>query len=561
MLTRQERIRLALGEAPSELVLKNAKVVNVFTREIVEGDVAIQDGIIVGVGDYQGLREVDLEGRYLAPGFINAHCHVESSMASPQTYCREELRWGVTTLITDPHEIANVAGVDGIRFMLEASEGLPINYYVQLPSCVPATPFEHSGAVLTAQELAPLLEHPRVLGLGEMMNYPGVAGRDPQVMDKLALCENRVMDGHAPGLGGRGLQAYVGAGIVTDHESTTFEEAREKLRAGMGVLVREGSASKNLEAILTGVLREKLDTSRLAFCTDDKHLADIRREGTVRYNLKKAVELGMEPCEAIQLATINAAKIYGLKGLGAVAPGYRADLVVLEDLKDFQVVQVFKDGAEAHPEAVCLGVIGGLAENSVRIKPLKENAFTLEKRQVYPVIRLVPGQIITQREDWTPQQVERGLLDGTLRKLAVIERHHATGNLGVGLVAGYGLNHGAVATTVAHDSHNLIVLGDNDRDMLEAVREMERIGGGYTLTQDGQVVGSLPLPLGGLMSLEPLETLTAQLDAMLEKARGMGVAPGIDPFTTLSFVALPVIPQIRLTDMGLFDVDKFQFIV
>ena len=343
-MDRKQAILTALGQSQPDLVLKNAKIIDVLGGGVYEGDVAIRDGFIAGIGSYDAPQAVDLQGRYLAPGFINAHCHVESTMVLPEVYCREELRWGVTTVITDPHEIANVAGEDGIRFMLEASKGLPVNYYIQAPSCVPATPFEHAGAVLTAEKLEGFLHTPRVLGLGEMMNYPGVAGCDPEVLDKLERFSGTVIDGHAPGISGNGLQAYAAAGILTDHESICYAEALEKLRAGIAVLVREGSASKNLKDILAGVLRDRICTQNMAFCTDDKHLADVRREGTIRYNIKLAVELGMDPVEAIRMATINAARIYRLERLGAVAVGYRADLAVLDDLEGFTVHAVYKDG-------------------------------------------------------------------------------------------------------------------------------------------------------------------------------------------------------------------------
>lgn len=563
-MERAKRIQAALGEIPAELVLKNAAIINVFTGEITAGDVAISEGIIVGVGSYSGEREVELSGRYLAPGFINAHCHVESSMVTPPAYCAEELKWGVTTLITDPHEITNVAGGAGVRFMLDSSAKLPINYYIQLPSCVPATPFEHAGEEFTAEKMMPFLSEPRVLGLGEMMNYPGVAGGDPQVMAKLALYEGRVIDGHAPSISGNALQAYAAAGIHTDHESVTYAEAQEKLRAGMAVLVREGSASKNLDDILKGVVADGLDTAQLAFCTDDKHLADIRREGSIRYHIKRAIELGVPPVKAIQMATINAARIYRLHHLGAVAVGYQADLVVLDDLTEVSVHAVYHKGrcvagagAQAYPAAAA---DGAALDRTVNLAPLAKDAFALPEQESYPVIHILKGQIITEKSELSAQQVQQGLQDGSLCRIAVIERHHATGNIGVGLLAGYGLTRGAVATTVAHDSHNLIVVGDNDADMHAAVREIERVQGGYTIVRDGSPVGTLPLSVGGLMSDAPAETVICALNEMLEKAHSVGVTKGIDPFITLSFMALPVIPDIRITDMGVFDVTTFSFL-
>lgn len=565
-MERARAVKAALGEVQADLVLRNARVVNVFTGEIVPADVAVDGGYVVGVGRYDKGREtVDLEGRYLCPGFVNAHCHVESSMVVPQRYCREELRHGVTTLITDPHEIANVAGLEGIRYMLDASEGAPVNYYVMLPSCVPSTPFEHAGAVLDAEELLTLKDHPRVLGLGEMMNYPGVAGCDAGVLAKLEGFGDRVVDGHAPGITGRGLQAYAAAGIRTDHESVAWAEAREKLRAGMAVLVREGSASRNLTDLITGALADGVDTANMAFCTDDKHLADLRREGSVRHNVCLAVGLGMEPVRALQMATINAARIYGLRDQGAVAPGYRADLVVLEDLEGFRVRAVYKDGVRVVEDGTVLAAevgapVPGAICRSVRLPGLTGEALALPPRAAQPVIVLQAGQILTGHGTVPAQEVPARIAEGSLRKIAVVERHHATGHVGVGLIAGYGLGHGAVATTVAHDSHNLIVVGDNDGDMLRAVQELADLQGGYCLVRDGAVLGSLPLPVGGLMSAAPAEEFLPALEGLLEQARAMGVAEGIDPFITLSFTALPVIPALRLTDMGMFDVERFAFV-
>lgn len=562
---REKLIRTALGEEKPDLVLKNARIVNVFSGEIIRGNIAVCCGSIAGVGDYaEGQQTVDLEGRYAAPGLIDAHCHVESSMVVPAVYCAEAVRQGVTTLITDPHEITNVAGGAGVRFMLDSSALCPVNYYVQIPSCVPATDFEHAGAVFGPKDMEPFLDEPRVLGLGEMMNYPGIAACDQTVLDKLRLFNGRVVDGHAPGITGRGLQAYISAGIETDHESDSYEAAREKLRAGLAVLVREGSACKNLQNILTGVIRDRLDTSHMAFCTDDKHLADIRREGTILHCIRQAVLLGMDPVRAIQMATINAARIYRLRDIGAIAPGYRADIIVLDDLDDMRLSAVYKDGAPIgghRTPSLSYGMVDleGITR-SVHLPPLTEASFALPQRETQPVINLVKGQVSTIKSE-IPHDLAQGLIvTGRLRKIAVVERHHATGNVGVGLIAGYGLSHGAVASTVAHDSHNMIIVGDNDSDMLDAAHELLRVQGGYTLVVDGKIIGTLPLPVGGLMSTLSADEFIPALDEMLMKARMAGVAQGIDPFITLSFMALPVIPEIRVTDMGVFDVTKFSFI-
>lgn len=564
----QERanlIKTARGLAEADLIVKDARVLNVFTREILRADVAVRGGRVAGVGSYDRAKEIiDAGGQYLVPGFVNAHCHVESSMVLPETYCTEELRRGVTTLITDPHEIANVAGADGIRYMLDAAVKVPVNYFVQLPSCVPATSHESSGAALNAGDLEALLGDPRVLGLGEMMDYPGVLRCEPHIMDKLDVADGLVVDGHAPDLRGRELSAYAAAGIHTDHESVRFEEARDKLRAGMAVLIREGSSCKNLDEILSGMIANGIDTGRTAFCTDDKHLADIRREGTIRHCVRKAIASGIDPAEAYCMATINAARVYRLRDIGAIAPGYRADMVLISDLENVEISQVFKDGRDierldffTRPRH-----IRQTPENSVNLPPLTEKSFALPvpPEEGYPVIGIVGGQIVTRKSYIDDARVGGALEAGDLCKIAVIERHRATGNIGVGLLKGYGLKNGAVASTVAHDSHNLIVAGDNDGDMLLAAQEVRRIHGGFALVREGKPAASLPLPVYGLMSAEPPHEFIPALENMLRLLHEAGVGDEIDPLITLSFLALPVIPEIRVTDKGVFDVTQSRFL-
>ncbi len=550
-----------------DLVLKNGNVVNVFTGEILQGDVAVCDGYVVGVGEYHGKIEKDVSGKYVVPGFVNAHLHVESSMVSPNVYAMEELRHGTTTIITDPHEIVNVGGAGALKDVLTAARNSPLNYYVMLPSCVPSTPFEHAGAQMLAEDLLPFRDDPHVLGLGEMMNAVGVVNKDRQVMDKLYAFADKIIDGHAPGFSGKRLNAYACAGIDTDHESVTFEEAVETLRCGIAVLVRDGSASKNLEEIICGVVRNGTDTSHMAFCTDDKHLADIRKEGTISSNIRKAIALGLSPVKAIQMATINAANIYGLKHIGAVACGYKADLVVLDDLESVTIHQVYKDGVPAEeiqpvPAVVYPSVAGAEKHplHAVNFAALTEDAFHIPYSKEYSVIGLVRNQIVTKHLIMTHEEVMQGLKNGSVRKIAVIERHHATGFHACAYITGYGLRHGAVGTTVAHDSHNIIVLGDNDADMFAAVEELDRINGGYTIVSDQKTVASLPLALGGLMSTKTADEFIPELDSIIQKAYDMGVDREIDPFITLSFTALPVIPEIRITDSGLFDVMTFRFI-
>lgn len=559
-MNKEKLIDTALMSEKSDLVLKNANVVNVFTGEIVKGDIAVTDGIIVGVGEYSGKAEIDLDGKYVAPGFINAHVHVESSMVAPEVYSMEELKWGTTTIVTDPHEIANVGGLEALRDILAAAEHAHINYYVMLPSCVPSTPFEHAGAVLDAKDLETLKDDPHVLGLGEMMNSVGVLTKDKSVLDKLHTFSDKVIDGHFPMGSGHELNAYVSAGVSTDHESISYEEAVEKLRAGMAVLVREGSASRNLDDIMKGVIDNGIDTSRLAFCTDDKHLADIRRDGTIRYNIKRSIELGLDPVKAIQMGTINAARIYGLKNTGAIACGYKADMVVLDDLQEMTVAEVYKDGIPVCELETVQSSYRESLISPINFAPLESDAFVIPEKDSYNVIGIVERQIVTKNINMTAEQIRAGLADGSVRKIAVVERHHATGFHAAAYITEYGLCHGAVASTVAHDSHNIVIIGDNDADMLKAADELKKIGGGYVIIEDGKVTGELPLPLGGLMSLQSADEFIPALEKIINKAYDMGVNRNIDPFITLSFMALPVIPEIRITDCGLFDVNTFEFI-
>ncbi len=557
---------VALGNEPADILIKNGKVVDVLTGEIYEADVAITGEVIAGVGDYdEGAKIIDATGKYVIPGLINTHCHVESSMATPQNYCAEELRWGVTTLITDPHEIANVAGAKGVKYMLEATRNLPINYFVQVPSCVPATPFEHAGCIMDAEAMAELLDLDGVLGLGEVMNVPGVLGGAPDVLAKLDLFKDKIIDGHAPMVSGKALQAYVASGVETDHESISWAEAKEKLRAGLAILVREGSASKNLTAIIEGAVADKIDTTRMAFCTDDKHLADIRREGTIRHCVKQAIALGLEPIRAIQMATINAAKIFGLRKLGAIAAGWQADVLVVDDLNNLQLEFILHKGEDALEKFALASAIvpDASLSGSVNVASFTKEVFDsaqFSADKEYPVIEILPGQIFTERGSVNGKDVARLLEEGELCMLAVLERHHATGNIGIGLLRGYGLKNGAAASTVAHDSHNLMVAGTNGEDMFTAAQEIIRMQGGYALVRDGEVVDKLPLSICGLMSDAPAEELITRLEEITAKAWAMGVPRDIDAFITLSFMALPVIPKLRVTDMGVFDAEQFKFI-
>lgn len=557
----------ALGQILADLILKNCQIVDVFSGTIYRSNIAVVDGYIAGIGDYEKAAEIiDVKGAYVTPGLINAHCHVESSMATPEAYCQEELRWGVTTLVTDPHEIANVAGIEGIKYMLQAGKNTPINYYVQLPSCVPATPFEHAGCILNAQALTELTEDEQVLGLGEVMNVPGVLMQEQDLTDKLDLFKhkNAVIDGHAPSVSGMPLQAYIASGIQTDHESTSWQEAKEKLRNGLAILIREGSASKNLTAIVKGLLQENIHSSNLAFCTDDKHLADIKAEGTIRHCIKKAVALGMEPVTAIQIATYYAAKIYNLNHLGAIAPGKQADIVVFNNLQDFipqlvlakgKIITQLNNTAPVSPPQNLL--------HSINPAPFTLADFSADKffeDKQYPVIEMIPGEILTECSYITGDKIKTALKANELCLIAVIERHHRTGNIGLGLIKGYGIKNGAAATTVAHDSHNMIIIGTSPEDMFTAATELLNSNGGYTLVENATVLRTLPLPICGLMSDKPADKLIKELEEIKRLAHQQGVHTAIDPFISLSFMALPVIPKIRITDMGMFDTVNFKFI-
>lgn len=564
MKNTRKLIEVAAGRVPADLVFKNVNVVNVFTYEILPADVAVVDGYIAGVGRYSGKQELNCTGKYLSPGFIDSHLHVESTMVLPGELVRMVLPWGTTTLVTDPHEIVNVSGAKGVQYMLDASEGLPCNYYIMLPSSVPSTPFETAGGHFTAQDMAAFIGHPRVLGLGEVMCFTDVLRGGDEILEKIQALEGYPIDGHAPGLTGNDLQAYAAAGIATEHEATTFEEALEKARAGLAILVREGSAAHNLVTIVSGLVDSDVAISRFLFCTDDKHIDDIGRDGHIRWNIKLAIDLGLKPAKAIRMATWNAAQQYGLRDIGAVAPGYKADLVLLNSLAQMDVAQVYKDGipADQHLQSMqARAPKDDLILHSVKAPPVTAGEFVLPVNGPAHVIEMVPYQLITRHlVEEVPAEDGVFVPGGAYTKLCVVERHGHNGNIAVAPLKGYGLTGGAIATTVAHDSHNIIVAGDNDEDIALAVNRLLQIDGGYVLVKRGQVAGEVPLPVAGLMSPLPYEQVQQATAEIIQMANDMGIPYYLDPFISLSFMALPVIPALRLTDLGLFDVEQFRLL-
>ena len=558
------RLRNAILNAASRnaaLVIKNANIVNVFTGTIEQGDVSVRDGIILGIGTYSGREEIDAKGAYLCPGLIDGHVHIESSMAHPSRFADCVLQQGTTTVIADPHEIANACGTDGIQYMLDQTEWLPLSVFFMIPSCVPCTSFETSGAKLVATDMEPFLSHKRVIGLGEVMDYVSVVSGDGEMLDKLKLFERRPIDGHAPLLSGDDLNAYCIAGPRTDHECSTYDEIFEKMRKGMRIHIRVGSACRGMEELMRKVADNKLPTRRMLFCTDDKHLEDIEREGHINYILRLAVANGISPIEAVQMATINAAETYGLQRYGAIAPGYRADMVLFDNLTDFNPIMVFSNGIQFKPHSDTLLKRDPRIYNSVHLAPRKPGILDLPVHENMPVINLVPGELITNLTfEMVPEKDGKFMPTPEILKAAVFERHMSSGRVGVGILRGMRLANGAIASTVGHDSHNLIVVGDNDGDMLAAVDALEAASGGFVVVSHGKVLAQLPLPIAGLMSDLPLHEIIERQKQLLTAFRSIGEYPDGDPFVTLSFIALPVIPYVRITDMGVFDVTKMQFV-
>jgi adenine deaminase len=559
-------ISVAKGDSPADLILSNAKVVNTFNGEVETADVAIYNGLVAGVGDYKQAKEIiDLKGKYVAPGLINGHVHLESSMLDVGQYARAVIPHGTSAIVTDLHEITNVCGIEGIKYVLDYARRLPFDLFLMAPSCVPATHLETSGANITPEDIKKILKFKECIGLGEVMNYPGVLFGDDTMLAKIEMARGRIIDGHAPGVRGKDINAYIGAGMHSDHESVALDEGEEKLRRGMYLMIREGSSEKNLEALLPLVTDKSYP--RCLFVVDDRHAEDILHDGDIDAVVRKAIRLGLDPVRAIQLATINAATYFRLDGLGAVAPGYYANIIILDNLKTFEMKSVYYRGKKVAENGRPLFSLPKAPANrlnrTVNIKPFSIDDLKLKAKGGQALaIEIIPGQIVTRKKS-VKVDVKDGIIQPDARrdilKAVVVERHKATGNIGLGLVTGFGLKKGALASSTAHDSHNIVAVGVSDEDIYTVIKELERIHGGIAVAAGSKVLGSLATPIAGLLSEEPMEKVVSELDRLQDIARKLGCKLPA-PFATLSFLALPVIPELRLTDLGLVDVNAFKLI-
>lgn len=564
-----DAIDVSTKRKKAEVVYKNAQIVDVFNLEIVNGDVAVTNGMIVGIGEFLGDQEIDVNGKFICPGLIDGHVHIESSMVPPHEFAKVILPHGVTTVITDPHEIANVSGMKGIQYMLDSSEGTLLDVFVMLPSSVPATSFEHAGAKLEATDLEPLFQHERVIGLAEVMDYVAVQAASESMINKLNLAQqfSGIIDGHMAGLSAEMVNVYRTAGIMTDHEVTTVEEAQERLKRGMYVLIRQGSVAKDLPNVI-GVVNER-NARRLLFCTDDKHLDDLVKEGSIDHNIRLAIKHNVDPKIAIQMATLNAAECYGLKDKGAIAPGYAADMLILSSLDEFKIEQVYKAGkliseggkmisdnksAVDPPESLLNTVHLDEIHSSDLSLPIKDN-------HAVPIIEVIPNQLVTKKI-YEKTNAEKGVFipstDLDHLKLIMVERHKKTGLIGKGIVKGFQLKKGALATTISHDSHNLIAVGSNDADIQLAISALNSISGGLAVAAEGEILAVLPLSISGLMSVQPYEEVLCSLAGIHEALNTVGLPSAFNPFLTLSFLGLPVIPELKITCSGIFDVNAFK---
>ena len=562
LLKKQRIIAAAAGREPADLVLKNATFVNVFSNELSNMDIAVTEGLIVGMGSYHGREEVDCTGKIVLPGFLDAHIHLESSLVSPTEFVKAVLPHGTTTVVTDPHEIANVMGTDGIEYMLQATENLPVDVRFMLPSCVPATPLDESGAILDYRAIDSFYDHPRVQGLAEMMNFVGAINGDEQTVEKIvaAQAHHKKIDGHAPDLVDNDLNAYIAAGVYSDHECHDLKDALAKLERGQFIMIREGTAARNLEALMPLLSSQYAD--RWMFCTDDKHPNDLLEKGHIDYIVKKAISLGADPITAVKVACHNAARYFLLNNRGGISPGYLADFVIIDNFRAFNIQQVYKKGVlmvdhgevRGFPAPEIEPYLVERAHKTFHVAALTAEDFA-EKRP-RGVIGMVDGEITTVDAGYS----DRIDVDYDILKIAVVERHKNTHHIGIGYIQGYGLKSGAVATSISHDSHNIIVVGTSEADMAAAVNRVVELNGGIVVWDGEAPIAEVPLAIAGIMSDEPLVTVNEKLEHAKEVAHTLGVNPGIDPFMTLSFMALPVIPSLRITTRGVFDVTTQSYV-
>ena len=561
LAAKQRIIAVAAGREKADLVLKNAKYLNVFSNEFLSGDIAVANGLIAGVGKYDGKTEIDVSGKLVLPGFIDAHIHLESSMVTPAEFAKAVVAHGTTTVITDPHEITNVMGIDGVEYMIQASQNLPIDVHFMMPSCVPATEIDESGAELDCKDIDLYLDNKKVLGLAEMMNYVGVINGDKNVLSKIVTSQahHKKIDGHAPELSGNDLNAYIAAGVYSDHECSTFENALEKLRKGQFIMIREGTAAHNLKALMPLLTQQYY--SRCMFATDDKHPSDLLHGGHIDYIVKQALKNGADPIVALKTATHHAARYFLLNNKGAIASGYLADIVVVDNLEDFNVETVFKRGKLVFDGEVkdfsAPTVDEKLAEkcfDTFHLDSVTPSSFKVDRK--LGLIGLVGGELLT-RNLGTADKID---VENDILKIACIERHKGTNHIGVGYVKGYSLKSGAVATSVAHDSHNIITVGCNDDDIAVAVNAIKDSKGGIAVVENGKIKALLELPIAGLMSDEPLTTVNEKLENAKSSAYELGADKSIDPFMTLSFLSLPVIPSLRITTKGVFDAENWKML-
>ncbi|MFB6765067.1 MULTISPECIES: adenine deaminase [Bacillus] len=564
----RHQIEVAAKRKKAALVIKHAKVMDVFNQEWIDADVAVENGKIVGIGEYEGEQELDATGQMLVPGFIDGHVHIESSMVTPAEFSKAVVPHGVTTVVTDPHEIANVSGVAGIRFMLEEARKAALNIYFMLPSCVPAVSFERSGATLKAKDLKPLYQEKEVLGLAEVMDYVAVEQAEEDMLQKLldAQHEHKLIDGHLAGLTDRLINVYRTANVQTDHEVTTAQEALERVKRGMYVMLREGSVAKNVKNVLPAV-NEK-NARRFFFCTDDKHLDDLMAQGSIDKQVRMSIQAGLDPFLAYQMGSLNAAECFGLKTKGAIAPGFDADFMLISDLHEVGITSVFIAGELVSEHGEYLPSVDKITPSSslmqsVHAVDVQEKDLTLPitDHQKVNVIRIIPNQLETKLEQISPSGSDGQFtsdIDRDVLKIVLVERHKGLSEIGIGVVSGFGLKEGAIATTVAHDSHNLIAVGTNDADMIKAIETLKEAGGGLTVVKDGEVLHTLPLPISGLLSDQPAHTVNESLHALHDALKETGFVLDFNPFLTLSFLALPVIPDVKMTTQGLFDVRSFQ---